>query len=178
MTICVRRIQRKARNRKAVNVVGSRKKGGSLLPSLPLYEGSSNATTKMKSSDGSKRSLRDMTLPSSPRQAHPFHALRVIEFEARDIMGYVHRILESTTGITCLQNSRVEGPIILYKSPCFVVVNMKGIMAMLSGFHVVSVMVRRMPRVLVVPKGIQQRNGSVDHQDRAEKDLHDKYEVL
>ena len=166
MTIFVRWVQRKARNRKAVKVVGSRKKGGCLLPFLPLYGGPSNATTKMKSSDGSKRSLRDMTLSSSLTSPHPFsHAAsdRIRSTRHNGVCTSGITANDNLGGITCPQNGRGGSPNILYESSCPMAINIKGIKAMLSGFRVVGVIVRRMPRVLVVPKGIQQRNGSVDH---------------
>lgn len=52
----------------------------------------------------------------------------------------------------------------------------KGIVAVLCGF-VVDVMVRGVHRIVVL-EDIRQRDGSVDRQDRAEKNFQDKDGVL
>lgn len=61
---------------------------------------------------------------------------------------------------------------------CFIVIGIKGVETVSSEFTLGMNIVRRMQRLLVVSKGVRQRDGSVDHQDRTEKDLQDKDRVL
>jgi hypothetical protein len=59
----------------------------------------------------------------------------------------------------------------------FTVIDITGVV-MVSGRFVVGMIVRGVPRLLGVSNSIRQCDGSVDHQDRAEKDLEEKDGVL